>query len=143
VELAAGGVPAAETYAGVVSSQENPKHPGRFDFDAFAELYDDATIDAIEQETGEPYNVVARPGDDRSSGQPPTRGARGSNNIAAVGMLTAGLFRGVDAALDPEDKEPIVDFIDEDRSDRDQAVSVYLVPGNPKASVAIVRHWLL
>lgn len=125
-------------------SEESPEYPGRFDFDTFATLYDDATIDAIEHHSGEPDNVGARSqsGDQRSTEGASTRRTAGSSNFAAVGMMTAGLLRGIDAALDPEDKEPIVDFFDEDQSGPQQPVTVFLVPGNPKASVAIVRPWL-
>ena len=130
-------------YAGGVPPQQSPRSRGRFDFDAFAELYDDAIIDAIERGSGEPNTVAAHLSAHRPPDADRANRNRGSSTVATVGMVAAGLFRGVDAALDPEDKEPIVDFIDEDDSELQQPVTVYLVPGNPKASIAIVRHWLL
>jgi hypothetical protein len=94
------------------------------------ELYDDGTVQAIDAGAGEPERR--------------TRRLRGAIVGAAAGAAAAGLARGVHDALADEDAEPEeageIEVAPLER--RLEPVTVILVPGDPAASVAIVRRWL-
>lgn len=96
--------------------------------DDLAGVYDPATLRAI----------------DGQAGEPPTRAvARGWRGGATAGAMVVGMVQGVRDALEDEESEPVVE-IDEDLGHGGaQAVTVHLAWGNPAASVAIVRRWLL
>jgi hypothetical protein len=107
---------------------------GRFDQwaedldDELTAIYDPATVAAI----------------DRRGGQPPTPAtARRWRGGATAGAMVVGLVSGVERALDDDDDEAIVEIDEEIRDHRLQAVTVHLAWGDPAASVAIVRRWLL
>lgn len=91
------------------------------------ELYDSATVRAIEGRTGEPPRVAA---------------ATGWRGGVSAGAMVVGLVNGVRDAVDTDEPEPVVDVEVTPRG-RLEAVVVHLVPGDPAASVAIVRRWLL
>lgn len=96
--------------------------------DDLADVYDDATLRAIDRQVGEPAAPAV---------------ARGWRGGATAGAMVVGMVQGVRDVLEEDESEPVVE-IDEDLSDaRLQAVTVHLAWGNPAASVAIVRPWLL
>ncbi|MFN3218973.1 MAG: hypothetical protein ACE367_20975 [Acidimicrobiales bacterium] len=94
------------------------------------ELYDDGTVEAIDAGAGEPERR--------------TRRLRSAVVGAAAGAAAAGLARGVHDVLADEDAEPEeageIEVAPVER--RLEPVTVILVPGDPAASVAIVRRWL-
>jgi len=94
------------------------------------ELYDDGTVEAIDAGAGEP---------DRRAGR-----LRSAVVGAAAGAAAAGLARSVHDVLADEDAEPDeageIEVAPVER--RLEPVTVILVPGDPEASVAIVRRWL-
>lgn len=98
---------------------------------ALADLYDDATVRAIDAGAGEPVR--------------PARRLPRAVAAAAAGVAAGSFVRGVQAALADDDAEPEdageIDFAPAER--RLEPVTVVLVPGDPAASVAIVRRWLL
>ncbi len=76
---------------------------------------------------------------DRSRETTPPRAGR-----SAAAALTAALLAGVASALEDCAPEPaIVEFEPDRRRARPEPVTVHLVPGVPRASVAVVRPWLL
>lgn len=86
------------------------------------DLYDGATIEALDRRRQSP----------RRAGRP-----------AAVALTTA-LLTGTANALEDAPPEPEIAEVDLDRGDRrNEAVTVVLVPGAPRLSLAIVRPWLL
>ncbi len=95
------------------------------------ELYDDGTVEAIEAGGGEPARRRPR--------------LRSAVIAAAAGAAAGGLARGVHDALADDDAEPEeageIEIAPAER--RLEPVTVVLVPGDPAASVAIVRRWLL
>ena len=56
--------------------------------------------------------------------------------------MVVGLVNGVRDVLEDE-PDPIVEIDEEVRDRRLEPVTVHLAWGNPSASVAIVRRWLL
>lgn len=74
---------------------------------------------------------------------PPAARARGWRKGTAAGMVVTALALGVQQVLEPEQRDPIVEEIELDAADHHQPVTVLLVPGNPRATVALVRSWLL
>ncbi len=94
------------------------------------ELYDDGTVRAIDAGAGEPERR--------------TRRLRSAVVAAAAGAAAGGLARGVHDVLADEDAEPEeageIEVAPVER--RLEPVTVILVPGDPSASVAIVRRWL-
>lgn len=90
-------------------------------------LYDDETFDAIDSWTG--------PGARRS-----VRGWRGGLTAGAV--AAAGLT-GVAAALDEVAEPEIEEARLRERHRPTEAVTVFFVPGDPHATVVLVRPWLL
>ena len=105
-------------------SEPDPFDP--FDFD---DLYDERTLGRLggaSRRRG-PSEIV--------------RGWRGGLGAGAI-MTTAML--GVRDMIEPEQRDPVIEEIDLDRFvDLDAPVVYHHVPGAPKASVAIVRPWLL
>jgi hypothetical protein len=95
------------------------------------DLYDESTVRAIEAGAGEP--------------ECRTRRLRSAVVAAAAGAAAGGLARGIHDALADEDVEPEeageIEVAPAER--RLEPVTVILVPGDPAASVAIVRRWLL
>jgi len=91
------------------------------------DVYDDATMAAIDYRSGEPH---ARP-------------SGGLQGRLAGGALVVGLLHGVKDALEDEDVDPVVEIEEERRAARMEPVTVTLVPGYPKLGVATVRRWLL
>ena len=96
--------------------------------DDLAEVYDEATLRAIDRQGGEPAAPAV------------VRGWRGG---ATAGAMVVGMVQGVRDALEDEESEPVVEIDEDLRDARQQAVTVHLAWGNPAASVAIVRPWLL
>ena len=96
--------------------------------DDLAEVYDSATLRAIDGQAGEP---------------PAPAVARGWRGGATAGAMIVGMVQGVRDALEEDESEPVVEIDEERRATRHQAVTVHLAWGNPAASVAIVRPWLL
>ncbi len=96
--------------------------------DDLAAIYDPATVEAIDNGAGEPSEISR------------VRGWRGG---ATAGAMVVGLVSGVERALEDEEDEPVVEVDEEIRDHRLQAVTVHLAWGEPAASVAIVRRWLL
>ncbi len=95
---------------------------------ALEDVYDDATLRAIDARTGEPS-------------RPPAPGGGWRGGVTA-GALVVGLVGGVRDALETDEPEPQVEVEARSRQ-RLEPVVVHLVPGDPAASVAIVRRWLL
>lgn len=89
------------------------------------DIYDRSTLAALDR--------AARPRPDRR------RSAPLSVELALVNALMAGVAAPL--ALRRDD-EPVIEVDDDRRAGRPPAVSVYLVPGAPSASVAVVRPWL-
>jgi hypothetical protein len=77
------------------------------------------------------------------------RGARAGTAVpawrrgSAAGLVVTGLALGVREALEPDRRDPVVEEVDVSGLDGSAAVTVLFVPGNPKATIAIVRPWLL
>ena len=93
-----------------------------------SDLYDPATLRAIDARGGEPRRSAS------------VTGWRGG---ATAGAMVVGMVQGVHHALDDDEAEPVVE-IDRERGDAGaQAVTVHLAWGNPAAGVAVVRRWLL
>lgn len=104
------------------------------EFPQLEDIYDTATVDAIDK-------LRVR---HRTSQLPAAEPSRRRDNLAVAGALTASMLRGIDQVLDAdEDDDGIVEVLDQDGVGRHQAVSVHLVWGEPAASIAIVRPWLL
>jgi hypothetical protein len=95
--------------------------------DELAEIYDRATLDAIDAATGEPGALPPAP-------------AAWRGGIAA-GAMVVGLVNGVRDVFD-EEAEPVVEIEEERAAARLEPVTVHLAWGNPAASVAVVRRWL-
>jgi hypothetical protein len=92
------------------------------------DLYDPATLRAIEGWSADGPTVEPLPVWRRA---------------AFAGAVTTALVTGVREALEDDEAEPAVE-IDRGRGRaRLEPVTLYLVPGEPRASVAIVRPWLL
>lgn len=72
----------------------------------------------------------------------PTAPARFARRTAGA-ALVLGLVNGVREAFDPDDGEAEVEIDDVMRRSRHEPVSVYLAWGDPAASVAVVRPWLM
>lgn len=93
---------------------------------ALHELYDADTVREIDA-----WSPGARPR--------PVGGARGS--ALAGALFVAGLAGGRDAL---EEAEPeVVEVVPDAGLDRTQAVTILFVPDAPRATVAVVRPWLL
>ncbi|MCB1002792.1 MAG: hypothetical protein KDB35_01265 [Acidimicrobiales bacterium] len=92
------------------------------------ELYDDATLAALER---------------GAAGDAPRRTrdrAPRSVELALVNALVTGVAEPLVRHREPE---PVVEQHEDRRDGAVPAVSVFLVPGAPAASVAVVRPWLL
>lgn len=61
---------------------------------------------------------------------------------AAARALVSAIGLGLREVFEPKPPDEAVEEIDVDQFGRDLPVTVYLVPGNPKASIALVRPWL-
>jgi hypothetical protein len=96
---------------------------GRISFD---DLYDVATLRAL---------------DAAVEGRPVVEPPRGVAGMPALALATA-LVSGVREAFEPAQPEPVVQHAD-DPGDALEPVTVLFVPGDPDATVAIVRPWLL
>ncbi len=96
--------------------------------DDLAEVYDSATLRAIDGQGGEP---------------PAPRVAAGWRGGATAGAMVVGMVQGVRDALEEDDADPVVEIDEELGEERHRAVTVHLAWGNPAASVAVVRRWLL
>jgi hypothetical protein len=90
--------------------------------DPLVDVYDPQTLAAIDE--GE-----TRPHASRWRGR------------AAAGAVVAGLVTGIRDVFEPEG-EPVVELQESTRR-QPEAVTVHLAWGNPAASVAVVRRWLL
>lgn len=95
--------------------------------DELAEIYDPATLRAIDHQAGQPTAADA------------VRGLRGG---VTAGAMVVGLVNGVRDVLEDE-PDPIVEIAEDGTDRRLEPVTVHLAWGNPSASVAIVRRWLL
>ena len=62
---------------------------------------------------------------------------------AAAGALTTALATGVREALEDEAEDPVVEIDRAPERTRLEPVTLYFVPGEPRATVALVRPWLL
>ncbi|MEQ8716984.1 MAG: hypothetical protein RIE08_05180 [Acidimicrobiales bacterium] len=93
---------------------------------SFADLYDEATLRAL---------------DAAVEGRPVVEPPRGVAGMPALALATA-LVSGVREAFEPAESEPVVEHAD-DPGDALEPVTVLFVPGDPDATVAIVRPWLL
>lgn len=100
------------------------------------ELYGPATLAAIERGAGEPTAAATS----RGNGS-----WRGAAMAMAAGATVAGLARGLrdPAEDDSVETDEVVEPADAIADARLEPVTVVLVPGDPAASVAIVRRWLL
>lgn len=99
--------------------------------DELAAIYDPATFAAIDGATGEPAAKL----------RPAGPGGAWRGGVAA-GAMVVGLVNGVRDVFDDE-SEPIVEIEEERAAARLEPVTVHIAWGNPAASVAIVRRWLL
>ena len=92
------------------------------------DLYDPATLAVIDRWSSESRTVEP---------------AAPWRRAAFAGAVTTALVTGVADALEDEADEAVVE-IDRGVSRTPlEAVTLYFVPGEPRASVAIVRPWLL
>jgi hypothetical protein len=74
----------------------------------------------------------------------PAEVARGWRNGLGAGAIVTTAMLGVRDASEPERRDPVIEEIDLDRFvDPDAPVVYHHVAGAPKASVAVVRPWLL
>lgn len=109
--------------------------------DRLAGVYDPATLQAIDSASGEPvrrllpHTAAPPPG--------PATPAAGWRGGVAAGAMVVGLVQGVRDVLDDDESDPVVEIDEEARHRRLEPVTVHLAWGNPAASVAIVRPWLL
>jgi len=92
------------------------------------ELYDPATLRVI---------------DGWSREQPAVEPARPWRRAAVAGAITTALVTGVREALEDEEEDAVVDIDRVRERSLLEPVTLYFVPGEPRASVAIVRPWLL
>lgn len=91
------------------------------------DVYDEATLRAI---------------DGWSPGEATVEPVAPWRAVAIAGGLTAALVGGVREAF--EDVEEALEEVElAPRTSRLEPVTLYFVPGEPRASVAIVRPWLL
>lgn len=93
---------------------------------SFDDLYDEATLRAL---------------DAAAEGRPVVEPPRGVAGMPALALVTA-LVSGVREAFEPAEPEPVVEHAD-DPGEVLEPVTVLFVPGDPDATVAIVRPWLL
>jgi hypothetical protein len=94
------------------------------------DVYDEATVAAVDRTVRprRPVPAVVAGG---------WRGRLGAGAIATAAMV------GVGEALDPSRNEPVIEEVDVDAPpDERLPVTVFLVPGWPKATRATVRPWL-
>lgn len=103
-----------------------PGEPGSTGRISFDDLYDEATLRAL---------------DAAVEGRPVVEPPRGVAGIPALALATA-LVSGVRDVFEPDEPEPVVEHADEP-GDVLEPVTVLFVPGDPDATVAIVRPWLL
>ena len=99
--------------------------------DEFDDLYDEITLAALDRATT-PRRPV------------PERVASGWRaGVGATALMTAAAL-GLQEVLDPKAHDPIIEELDVGTlTPRGDAPVVYFhVPGNPRASRAIVRPWL-
>ncbi len=94
----------------------------------FDEVYDPETQAAIERGGSEP--------------DAPAAVSRWRGGVAA-GALSAGLLGVARAVEDRPGEEPVVELDRAGGRSRLEPVTVHLAWGNPAASVAVVRRWLL
>ena len=99
--------------------------------DALEQVYDPAVVARID---GYPSRNPA----DNEGGSDRGRVRRS----VAASSLTAALLRGVDAVLDDDDDDAVVE-VERQPVPPVRAVEVHLVWGRPSRSVAVVRPWLL
>lgn len=92
----------------------------------FDDIYDEATLRALDA-------VV--------EGRPAVEAPRGSSGMPAL-ALAGALVSGVRDVFEPDEPDPVVERADDAR-DPLEPVTLLFVPGDPDASVAIVRPWLL
>ena len=92
------------------------------------ELYDPATLRVI---------------DGWSREQPAVEPTRPWRRAAVAGAIKTALVTGVREALEDEEEDAVVDIDRVRERSLLEPVTLYFVPGEPRASVAIVRPWLL
>ncbi len=92
------------------------------DDDPLVDVYDPETLAAIDEGRTRPHTSRWR-------------------GRAAAGAVVAGLVTGMREVFEPEG-EAVVELQESTRR-RPEAVTVHLAWGNPAASVAVVRRWLL
>ena len=99
--------------------------------DEFEDVYDDATRRALDRRS-----LTAAP-----AGREVARGWRAG--VGATAFMTAAAL-GVQDALEPKQRTPIIEEVDLDSFalGADVPVTYIHVPGLPRASRAIVRPWL-
>lgn len=90
----------------------------------FDDLYDEATLRAL----------------DLVADGPVTEARRGRGGVPAA-ALAGALVSGVREVFEPEEPDPVVERAD-DSPDPLEPVTLLFVPGDPDATVAIVRPWL-
>jgi hypothetical protein len=74
----------------------------------------------------------------------PAEVVRGWRSGLGTGAIVTTAMLGVRDAVEPERRDPVIEEVDLDRLvDPDAPVAYHHVAGAPRASVAIVRPWLL
>jgi hypothetical protein len=95
--------------------------------DHFADLYDDATVAAIDA-----WRI--------GRGLEPARGLRG--RVAAAAVVAAGLA-GVRDVFEEDTEGVIEELRTHDAFVAREAVTLLFVPNDPSGTVAVVRPWML
>jgi hypothetical protein len=102
--------------------------------EAFDEVYDDATMAAIERWQPSPADTAAE------SSVPSVGGWRRGVGASAFFLAAA---MGMQEALEPERRRPVIEELDLTAAvDDGRPVIVFLVPGAPRLSHVLVRPWL-
>jgi hypothetical protein len=94
------------------------------------DVYDEATVAALDRSVRQPRPV-------------PAVVAGGWRGRLGAGAIAAAAVIGVGEALDPSRNEPVIEEVDADAPpDERLPVTVFFVPGLPRATRATVRPWL-
>lgn len=100
---------------------------------ALEDLYDARTLAALDAGV-EPDREAE---DDEATVEHPRRGFRGS---IASGAVLAGLMLGMREVFDPDASEPVYEVAPDPGLQPVDGVTLYFVPGDPRATVAVVRR---
>lgn len=92
------------------------------------DLYDPATLAVIDGWSGEQRTVEP---------------AQSWRRAVVAGAITTALVTGVNEALEDDVEDAVVELDRKPVRTPLEAVTLHFVPGDPPASVAIVRPWLL